>query len=147
LAANDDYVGNLDYAATIPSLIGYETGDTLWLQVDGSYGGVTGIFSITLNDFRLSNIEDEPYIADVSNIQIYPNPNNGNFIIEINGPVDDQVYIDLISVSGNIIFSKEFNNVQSPIFTDINLDDAYRGIYLVRITTNNSVITRKIMIQ
>jgi len=147
LAANDDYVGNLDYAATIPSLIGYETGDTLWLQVDGSYGGVTGIFSITLNDFRLSNIEDEPYIADVSNIQIYPNPNNGNFIIEINGPVDDQVYIDIISVSGNIIFSKEFNNVQSPIFTDINLDDAHRGIYLVRITTNNSVITRKIMIQ
>ncbi len=147
LAANDDFVGKYDYSATISSLSGFETGDTLWLQVDGSYGGITGIFTIKLNDYSIAGIENEPYAQDKSNLIIFPNPTDGKFTVQIDNPTDNKVNIEVLDVSGKQIYSRQYKNVYAPFSSELNLKETQKGMYLVRITTNKEVTIRKILIQ
>jgi hypothetical protein len=147
LAANDDFEGKTDYSATISSLSGFETGDTLWLQVDGSFGGAIGTFSIQLNDYSIVNMEDIPYTQDNSNIFIYPNPTEGNFIVQMDNPEDDEVNIEVIDVSGKLLLNKHYRNVSAPFSAELNLTENRKGMYMIRITTNKKVVIRKILVQ
>ncbi len=80
---------------------------------------------------------DEVAVGEVS---LYPNPNNGNFTLELVG-VNAQEYA-IYDISGRII---ESNAVSSPV---INFDmQLSTGTYFIRITAGKEVITRKIVIE
>lgn len=147
LAANDDFAGQTDYSATISDLTGFETGDTLWLQVDGSFGGATGTFTIQLNDYSITGIEDIPFVQDKSNVLIFPNPSDGNFKVQIVNPADDKVKIELLDVSGKILWDRHYKNLVAPFSAEVNLNESKKGMYVVRITTNKEVMIRKIILQ
>ena len=147
LAANDDFYGKYDYSATISNLSGFEIGDTLWLQVDGSYGGTTGTFTIQLNDYIIVGIEDEALTQEESNIKLFPNPTDGNFTIQIDNLKDEKVNIEVLDVSGKQIFSREYKNVYAPFVSELNLGIAQKGMYLVRIITNKEATIRKVLVQ
>ncbi|MBA7541963.1 hypothetical protein ES705_34279 [subsurface metagenome] len=146
LAANDDFQSNADYAATITNLAGAEAGDNLWLQVDGSYGGATGTFKITLNHFTISNSQDIMPLPGGDNIKVYPNPTDGNFIIEINGSLNREISIEVLDISGNIISSYFIGNALSPITTEVDMKESAPGMYLVKITSRNNTIVRKVFV-
>lgn len=76
------------------------------------------------------------------NIIIYPNPNKGNFIINIQGDLSDDAKVEIYSIDGNLkyrsaIISKQHN----VIFTSIS------GLYLIRIYNNNKYYTEKIILK
>ena len=74
-------------------------------------------------------------INDGENINIYPNPTTG--LININ--VDNIKQIDIINIEGkNIYSSKE---------QIIDISNQPKGIYFVKITTANNVITQKIILE
>ena len=77
-----------------------------------------------------------------SNLKIYPNPNHGQFIINVSSNADEQVKIRVTDVLGTLI--KEINTAtNSPTGIDI---DASTGIYFVTATTNNGTWNDKILI-
>ncbi|MBW6482564.1 MAG: T9SS type A sorting domain-containing protein [Vicingaceae bacterium] len=72
---------------------------------------------------------------------IYPNPNNGSFIIDV-GNIENAT-IEIYNISGQLILKENFWKSNTPI----NLKENSKGIYFVKIETENKVIVRKIAYQ
>jgi len=73
------------------------------------------------------------------NVNIYPNPNNGTFTIDVN-LIGDQI-IDLFDINGRHLFNKTINKKEV-----INVSDLSEGFYSLRIKDKKSYITKKIVI-
>lgn len=86
-----------------------------------------------------SDISQE--FQNLSEIKIYPNP--ATLEVKIDNP--DNIYIDRISVSdmhGKTLIFRQINN---NFIDKIDLSDQKPGIYILRIFTENEVITRKLI--
>jgi hypothetical protein len=88
-------------------------------------------------------IEDAvPLKADV-----YPVPNEGLFNVLIIGRPNSNVTIEIFNSFGSRIISKEFRNDNGRQTFSIDIRPAPSGVYFVRISDGNSVITRKLIKQ
>jgi hypothetical protein len=78
----------------------------------------------------------------VVNLQLYPNPNSGNFIL--NCSKEKIIRFDVFSIGGELIFSESSidRNQQS-----VSLNNIAAGIYLIKIMTNNTVLTKPLIIR
>jgi len=85
-----------------------------------------------LNDILLENT-----------FTIYPNPNNGNFIVNSQLKATENVNISLYNLLGAKI--QEFNNVKSYPF-QINVTDLPNGSYFVKFNSGKNTITKKVFI-
>jgi hypothetical protein len=68
-----------------------------------------------------------------SDVNIYPNPNNGQFII--NGIEDASV--DVYSITGKIITKQLSTN------GFINIENISNGVYFIKITTEEGIVTKR----
>jgi hypothetical protein len=99
--------------------------------------------SLYSNNLRLSyTIEPEPSgvnVSDEDQFSIFPNPTNGLLTIKGNGAYS----IIIMDISGRIVYSKEQNAEQSTI----DVSDLHRGVYIVQLSRNNKIFTRRIVKQ
>ncbi|MFD1602474.1 endonuclease [Flavobacterium artemisiae] len=77
---------------------------------------------------------------DSNTFSIYPNPSNGHFTIQLKDS-NEKSNIEIISILGQILFSKENNNSSS-----IAVNNLSKGIYIVRITQGSKTSSKKIII-
>ncbi len=74
---------------------------------------------------------------------IYPNPNNGNFIINTQLTKTENISISLYNLLGAKI--KQFDYVKSyPL--QMNLNDLPNGSYFIKLNSGNNVLTKKVFI-
>ena len=74
---------------------------------------------------------------------IFPNPNDGAFGINIMNSSNDTAFdIEVLDVQGKVVFKALGDNAASTV-TVSNLSS---GIYVVRLTANNQVITKKLLV-
>ena len=71
-------------------------------------------------------------------VSIYPNPNNGEFTIEISGFSGGNVTIDVFDITGRKLFTKNVNGEENYLNTKIELPDYFEGPMLLKI--NNGII-------
>jgi len=99
------------------------------------------------------NINDEDYnmvlpdsLANevpVEKCVIFPNPNNGSFLIKANFKASEIQNIQVLNFLGQIIYKQS-----SPISSmNIQLPENAKGNYIVKIETDTEVIVRKIAVQ
>jgi len=100
-------------------------------------------FFSTLSSIRISAGDTEM----VNNLNIYPNPTSGMFNISfITEEVVDlklmivDAYGKTILIENNDIFIGEYTK-------QVDLSEYPKGIYMVQIRTNNSFITKRIVVQ
>jgi hypothetical protein len=84
-----------------------------------------------------------------SRLSVYPNPTNGNAVIDIENLADVNVKVTLINILGSKvmeIYSGEvISNYQS---IDANLTNLDKGIYFVRVTSNgNTILSDKLILK
>jgi len=80
-------------------------------------------------------------VTAVNGILVYPNPNTGEFTIELNnGSVKN---IEVMDLTGRIVVSNSSNNDK----VDFNIKNLANGVYYVRIQSNNTVDVIKIVKQ
>lgn len=75
---------------------------------------------------------------------IYPNPNKGTFNIQFSEMLSDYS-IQVIDQMGRVVFNADFAN-QNNLTQAIALNSASSGIYFVTIKSNDSVATKKIIV-
>ena len=131
----DTLYGNHSYALLNTSDKGYlitgYTGDWVWtshsfvLKLDSSgLGNYTGI---------------KTFDTQHSIFQIYPNPNNGNFIIEPNNAIKQtmQVY----DVNGKMVLSQTINGRVTIEASALN-----EGVYNISLISNEAIVNKRLVI-
>jgi hypothetical protein len=82
-------------------------------------------------------------INDIKNSQfnIYPNPTNGLFTIELDG--NSKYVVSVRNVLGQIVFSTTTNGMN----TNVDLSTFDKGIYTVELKDNNAIYTEKVIVE
>jgi len=77
--------------------------------------------------------------APLLTASIYPNPSSSTFTIERNKITQ----IDIYNQGGKIVFTKKYTHPKNSII--IVLDDYSKGVYFIKITTTEGVLTKKVI--
>ncbi|NOY36863.1 MAG: T9SS type A sorting domain-containing protein [Chlorobi bacterium] len=95
------------------------------------FGDPTGIHDVT---------------TSLSEIQIYPNPNEGKFYLVYKGEKESDLKLQLINLQGQVLFEKQFF---SPGYLNEKLDLSFlsKGIYYLKITGKYGFEVRILIIQ
>jgi hypothetical protein len=93
------------------------------------------------------NNEEEHLNTDlISDISIYPNPNNGNFTINI-PPSNSNGMIIVRDVTGKIINRINIDAAEITQSVQINMSEAAKGIYIVEVASNEAHYVSRVSIQ
>ena len=90
---------------------------------------------------------DQSAISNHQSLIIYPNPNTGQFTLEMNLQEETKLTIKLYHFTGQLIQSEEIGNVTGNYTQQMDLSKYAKGIYYVQIMTENSVVTEKVVYQ
>ena len=113
----------------------YLGGNSVWLEeINNPYG-----YSVRCICDGTTKIEDEK-INEFNKILIYPNPSNGKFIIK----GKNFKSIELINEIGQVVYRKSVSENNNQNFIDIS--NKPNGIYFVKISTNEKLIMKKLII-
>ena len=80
-------------------------------------------------------------------LSVYPNPNNGSFVVKVNTKYKEEINICVYDLLGKKIYEEkniDFNNQSEK---QINLEHLQNGIYFMNITNNNVNCSAKVVIQ
>ncbi len=82
---------------------------------------------------------EAPVLAAVN---VYPNPTNGNFTITLSNM--ENAVVEITAIDGRIVYSERFtsSNVKT-----IDLSALSNGMYSIRVSNENSVLTKKLIKQ
>jgi hypothetical protein len=78
----------------------------------------------------------------MDNSKVYPNPNSGNFTVDI-GQVVENVDVTVLDLRGRIVLRKVFTQTQ---MFQMNLNDS-AGIYVVSVASEKGKSLLKIIIE
>ena len=110
--------------------------------------GITG--TIQKVTFNLCKSALVPVLSsesfDISDLVLYPNPNNGNFNIQFTSTSGNEIKVNVHDLRGREIFTKKYSN--NGLFNEnLQLSNVQSGIYLVTIQDGSSKVTKKIVIE
>lgn len=91
-------------------------------------------------DTNTNKIESEEARLSENSVSIYPNPTHGLFTISLDRQIEGVLHI--MNFNGNIVYTKEIK--EKEIHVDIQGQPA--GIYFIKIQSNKTIITKKIII-
>ena len=86
--------------------------------------------------------------STIATAEVYPNPSNGSTIqVNIENVSSSQVGMEIIDMSGRLVYSNLFaieGSLQTAIVFDQTLSN---GLYNVRFTAGDDVMTTRILVQ
>jgi len=142
-AAIDTISGNLVASGGVNYL--WNTGET----ASSITPDTNGLYTVIVTDingctdtvsFNVTFISNTGIVGLNNNFRLYPNPNNGQFVIECQEKIES---IILYNIQGQIV--RSFTRINSKQFT-INESFNEKGIFFVNISTENKSFIEKVVI-
>ncbi|MFC2152435.1 T9SS type A sorting domain-containing protein [Bacteroidota bacterium] len=124
------------FEGTIPA-----SASTVYYKITASDGTMdselTGSYSITVG---INNPDG------IVSMNIFPNPSEGLFTLEMNASKAGDFKVEIINIQGQVVYTNEIH--QDGFYKDqIDISNEASGIYYIRINDGNSMKVSKIMIQ
>tara|TARA_B110000858_G_scaffold47767_1_gene55058 strand:+ start:432 stop:4574 length:4143 start_codon:yes stop_codon:yes gene_type:complete len=94
--------------------------------------------SINTEVLSMNTIEEDKFL-------VYPNPSSGLIYINYEGTLNEHFRLDIKNYLGQSVYSKDFFNNKNII--QMNLDVLSSGVYHLCFSTENTFISKKIVIQ
>ena len=114
---------------------------TVTLVVRDSCGGVDSISKqINVNATGIQSV------SGLTSFNLYPNPNNGNFTIELNIESDQTFNISLINQLGQTVQSRNIYLQTGRVLMNMDATNLAAGIYSLQVLSNNERAIKKITI-
>jgi uncharacterized repeat protein (TIGR01451 family) len=77
-------------------------------------------------------------------LSLYPNPSNGNFIVNFESPVRQTIIVKIVAINGNVVYEQNlYHNYQSQLQLNQNLP---AGVYLITVNSEKEQYTQKLII-
>ncbi len=99
---------------------------------------LSAVRTFTTSPLRLGEIENE------ATVEIYPNPNNGEFTIDLSG-FNGETTIEIFNVSGQLIYEDNFI-ADEDLSRSISIKN-YHGLALIKITSQQNTLSKSVVIQ
>ncbi|MDG2227401.1 MAG: fibronectin type III domain-containing protein, partial [Flavobacteriales bacterium] len=125
IVASSSTVGTVEYSVLITDTV------TMCQAID--------TVNVTFDD--CSNISE----LTASNVSIYPNPSNGNFIVSLSN-ISEQVSVQVNDMQGRLIYS-QVEGLRVGKENAISLENVERGVYLISVSSNKGRYTQSIVVQ
>lgn len=144
-----DFTAKGNYTATIPSM--NDTNKISYYIVAEDVTGISAknptmgeldpyiFYSIGNNSVSITSVKNE-------NIKIYPNPNNGRFYMWTDIIQNQDITVEIFSTTGQKFYydNKSINQNGQLIYIDASF--LPKGVYFVKVTSKNSIISKKLII-
>jgi hypothetical protein len=117
-------------------------------SIDGGYSYPVSIS--TVNIAPTATYEDCLYtktgnISFSKNVILHPNPTNGIFTMEVEGPLMSDCHFTIYDYTGRIVFQRMLYTEKEKIEVDLS---AYgKGLYLVEFTEKEMVSVKKVVVE
>ena len=111
-------------------------------NVNASASAVNG--TIVINELLLYDVKNNTFNdtkATNDNIVVYPNPTSGYIMFKTLASVS-LTNLKIYNMLGKIVYSNNINN-----FSDIDISGFPKGLYMVKLQTDNGTVVKKIMIE
>jgi len=79
-------------------------------------------------------------------VNIYPNPNDGNFTLIVDGNNETELYIEITNTSGQIVFNEKLNKLDRKFKRQLNVSGYSKGIYTVKVKGNDMNIVKTFVV-
>ncbi|MEZ4774923.1 MAG: PKD domain-containing protein [Bacteroidia bacterium] len=79
-------------------------------------------------------------------LNVYPNPNGGQFTVDISLENSENTELEILDLSGRILYQKSLGYVYTHN-ENVNLAKAAKGLYLLKLTVGGVDVYRKIMVR
>ena len=125
-----------------PSVAGLGTHTITYTITDINLCSNFAVDSITVTEF--TGIINQ---SDQSAVNIYPNPNNGNFKIKFNLEQNDIVNLKVYNELNAVVFHENNITVGQTFAKDLELNNLTKGVYYLHIDGKTTNIIKKLVIQ
>lgn len=75
-----------------------------------------------------------------------PNPSNGNFNLNISGLAGNKATVSVYNIIGELVYSSDNEILNGTLVKEISLDKASKGVYVVKVSSENKDYTKKLII-
>jgi len=83
-----------------------------------------------------------------SQIRVYPNPNNGQFVLELDlDQENEQLQIIVRNILGQVVYEKNLDNPDPLVKLNLDLGSKEEGLYTVQAITSSGTYTIKILLK
>jgi hypothetical protein len=79
-------------------------------------------------------------------VGLYPNPNNGRFVIECSQLELKDVVLEIFNERGQLIWNREIRDQVGTLREPVDLDHAADGLYLLRVRNKSGMINKRFVI-
>lgn len=113
----------------------------LFLLIISNYGYAQTVVKLLLPNNCAASITtvNEVKPNELANLEIYPNPNNGNFTLKIKlKKLIDKAIINIFNTLGQIIYSKEISFNSLCYEEKLNIKEITPGIYYLRLNNEKA---------
>jgi len=119
-------------------------------------GLCSGVYNVTVTDtngctvFAAAMVGVASGIADQdmdNSITIYPNPNTGQFTLEMNIPKTQDIQLIIINMLGQQVYSEKLNKIQGSYQKQIDISTYSKGIYNLQLLGDKMLVNKKIIIE
>ena len=97
-------------------------------------------------DIALSSVGVEENEV-TSTLNVFPNPSNGNVTIDYASTQQSDLTISVVNTLGATVYSSTIAGTNGTLNQNIDLSHLTKGIYMVNVASENSVTTKKLIIQ
>jgi len=85
--------------------------------------------------------------SPVFGVSLSPNPSNGIFSLIINGIQNTEARITVSDITGKEIYSEKETSTTNNLTREINMAEFPKGIYFVKVRTDQQSVTKKMVLQ
>jgi hypothetical protein len=84
-------------------------------------------------------------VNDAKSISLFPNPNDGNFMVK--GKVGSDARLEVINISGQVVYAKTIKLSNNEVNSAISLKDIPNGVYTVKLTSGDTQYTKRFTLE
>jgi exo-beta-1,3-glucanase (GH17 family) len=85
--------------------------------------------------------------TSVNSVNLFPNPNNGNFILQLGEEFNGDITIRISNIMGYLIKSITFNKPSAVITQGINIESIPGGIYFISLQSKEQCIVKRVVVR
>lgn len=115
-------------------------------------GSITQVFEPEFGkffryDFWTDGTVGNEEIRSPQMVTVYPNPNEGQFTVRMEGYVDRDVLVEIFDLSGKQVYRSAFNTGNAVVQEVVDLSGRPAGTYLLKVYDGYDMQTRRISVQ